>query len=227
MGHKIFISYKYKDSNVKSLDKNDTTVRDYVDKLQDYIEEYSEHIYKGESDDEDLSEYSDDQIWNLLKDRIFDSTLTIVLISPNMNNGDKERNQWIPWEISYSLKEVSRKDINGNTRSSYSNALLAIILPDINGSYSYYYENKKCCSGGCNLYKTNTLFPIMKSNMFNIKKPDYYVCYDGSTIYRGESSYMKNVTWTNFIDDPEFYIEKAYSIQSAIEQYEITKELEK
>ena len=123
MGHKIFISYKYKDSNVKSLDKNDTTVRDYVDKLQDYIEEYSEHIYKGESDDEDLSEYSDDQIWDLLKDRIFDSTLTIVLISPNMNNGDKESNQWIPWEISYSLKEVSRKDINGNTRSSYSNAL--------------------------------------------------------------------------------------------------------
>ena len=63
--------------------------------------------------------------------------------------------------------------------------------------------------------------------MFNIKKPDNYVCDDGSTIYRGESSYMKNVTWTKFIDDPEFYIKKAYSIQSAIEQYEITKELEK
>lgn len=226
MGHKIFISYKYKDSNVKSLGTYGTTVRDYVDKLQDYIEAYSEHIYKGESDDEDLSEFSDEYIWKILKDRIYDSTLTIILISPSMNNGDKERNQWIPWEISYSLKEVYRKDKNGNMKYSFSNALLAIILPDRYGSYSYYYEEKSCCLGGCNFYKTNVLFPIMKNNMFNIKKPDEYVCDDGSTIYRGECSYIKNVTWDNFIKKPEEYIESAYSIQSAIEKYNITKELE-
>lgn len=88
------------------------------------------NIYKEESDNEDLLEYSDDYIWKILKDRIYDSTLTIILISPSMNNGDKERNQWIPWEISYPLKEVYKKDKSGNMRCSFSNALLAIILPN-------------------------------------------------------------------------------------------------
>lgn len=226
MGHKIFISYKYSDTDVHSLETNNTTVRDYVDKLQNYIEKYSDHIYKGESNDEDLSEYSDDCIWKLLKERIYDSTLTIILISPSMNNGDKERNQWIPWEISYSLKEINRKDKNGNEISSFSNALLAIILPNKNGSYSYYFENMKCCQNGCNSYSTYKLFPIMKKNMFNIKQPDNYICSDDSVIYRGDSSYITNVTWDNFINNPEKYIEEAYSIQSAIEKYNITKELE-
>ena len=116
MGHKIFVSYKYADDNVKKI-SNDwwvtDTVRTYVDKLEEYIADTSEHIYKGEKDGEDLSELSEDTIWSKLKDRIYDSTLTIIMISPGMKElyvADKD--QWIPWEISYYLKEVSRKNIN-------------------------------------------------------------------------------------------------------------------
>ena len=48
MGHKIFVSYKYADSNVKNITGNyytADTVRTYVDKLADYISETSDHIY--------------------------------------------------------------------------------------------------------------------------------------------------------------------------------------
>ena len=229
MGHKIFVSYKYADSDVKQLTNSwyHDTVRTYVDKLEEYISEASEHIYKGETDGEDLSGLSDDTIWEKLKDRIYDSTLTIVMISKGMRQTYlPDREQWIPWEISYSLKEVSRKNISGNMVTSSSNALLAIILPDTYGSYEYFTFRKTCCSNPCRSYKTNFLFEIMHKNMFNIKRPNKKDCNDGSTVYYGDSSYMTTVKWEDFIKNPESYIDKAYDIQSKIEQYDVCKELD-
>lgn len=92
----------------------------------------TEHIYKGESDGEDLSQLSDDTIWEKLKNRIYDSTLTIVMLSKGMREKYKaEKHQWIPQEISYSLKEISRIDSSGNSVTSKTNALIAVIIPDI------------------------------------------------------------------------------------------------
>ena len=229
MEHKIFVSYKYADSNVKNISGNyysADTVRTYVDKLSDYISETLDHIYKGEDDGEDLSKLSDDTIWEKLKDRIYDSTLTIVMISPGMKETWKpDRDQWIPWEISYSLKEISRKNISGRMVSSFSNAMLAIVLPDRQGDYSYYTYNNNCCQTKCRTLRTGILFKIMSDNMFNIKLPDADVCNHNSKIYHGDSSYITSVKWEDFVKDPEGYIHKAYDIQSKINQYDITKEV--
>lgn len=229
MGHKIFISYKYADSNVKNISGlyyPPDTVRTYVDKLQEYIDDLSDHIYKAEKDGEDLSELSDKTIWSKLKDRIYDSTLTIILISPGMKESwAADRDQWIPWEISYSLKEQSRKNKNGDSITSSSNALLAIVLPDAQGSYEYYLSQKTCCTSGCRSLKTNTLFDIMKSNMFNQKNPNSKTCADGSTTYYGECSYITSVKWDDFIIDPEKHIQKAYDIRENISDYNIRKEV--
>lgn len=134
MGRKIFVSYKYADDDVENLKRNEnSTVRDYVTKFEEKLEN-SDNIYKGEHDDEDLSEYSDDTIWKRLKDRIYDSSVTVIFISPNMKEENKrERNQWIPWEISYSLKEISRRNKKGEAVTSRSNAMVAVVLPNSNG----------------------------------------------------------------------------------------------
>ena len=154
MGRKIFISYKYWDSNVYPVpifSDNEAKVRDYVSWLEEKFRNRTEHYYKGESDNEDLSKYSENYIWNELKDKIYDSSLTIVLISPNMKEPGKwQRSQWIPWEISFSVRETTR-----NNRTSHRNAILAVILPDKNGSYDYYDKN--------NLLRKEI------SNMFNKK----------------------------------------------------------
>lgn len=150
MGYKVFVSYKYKDYDVKKLPGviEPTLVCDYVDEIKNKILS-GDDIYKGENSDEDISLWGDDAIWEHLKYKIYDSSITIVLISPNMKEPFKyQRSQWIPWEISYSLRETTRND-----RTSHNNAILAVVLPDINGSYSYYSKEK--------------LFPILKSNIDN------------------------------------------------------------
>lgn len=150
MGKKVFVSYKFEDNDVKTLPNviQPTWPCDYVEYIKDEVLS-EDDIYKGENTDEDVSQLSDNQIWERLKSKIYDSSITIVLISPNMKEPGKwQRSQWIPWEISYSLRETTRND-----RTSHNNAILAVILPDKNGKYGYYNKDN--------------LFPILKSNIEN------------------------------------------------------------
>ncbi len=150
MGRKVFVSYKYTDNDVEALPNvtPPTWPCDYVDYIQKHVLDPKD-VYKGEDSNEDISWMPEDAIWEHLKDKIYDSTITIVLISPNMKEpGRWERSQWIPWEISYSLRETTRRD-----RTSHNNALLAVILPDKQGSYEYYDDL--------------VLFPILQKNIDN------------------------------------------------------------
>jgi len=228
MSSKIFVSYKYKDENVYSLKPPSkeflygrTTVRTYVDELEKYFDKTSFAIYKGESDDEDLSHLSDDEIWEKLKDRIYDSTVTIVLISPNMKELYRsDKSQWIPWEISYSLKETTRKD-----RTSRSNAILAVVLPDRSGNYNYFWGDRQCNYCSCSQFNPDVIFDILRNNMFNKKDKIPINCYYGFTNYLGEHSYIKTVKWSEFIKEPQKYINIAIDIKNHIDEYEIVKEV--
>ena len=216
MARKIFVSYKHGDENVASLN-GETTARDYVEELIDLFED--DEIYKGEGD-EDLSDFKDGTIEDHLKDKIYDSSITLVLISPNMKEASKaESDQWIPWEISYSLKEITR-----NGRTSHTNAILAIVLPDLIGSYEYYLVDDACDHCHFRWLKVGTLFQILRDNMLNRNNAETVDCPNRhGTVYQGESSYIKSVKWCDFVEDSEKFLEIAEDIRDNIDDYNITK----
>ena len=229
MGYKIFVSYKYHDTSVYPLTTDEnylniSKVRDYVDVLEDYFDSTS-HIYKGESDDEDLSYLSESTIWEKLKDRIYDSSITIVMISPNMKIPYRpEHSQWIPWEIAYSLRETTRND-----RTSHSNAILAVVLPDISHQYEYftspfsYQQPDDCWHSG-----EDPVFSIIRKNMNNeLGYSDPLLSSNGIfSVSAKDGSYIPSVTWNEFILRPNHYIECAVQHKENIASYKICKEVE-
>ncbi|MCE9586312.1 TIR domain-containing protein [Candidatus Uhrbacteria bacterium] len=221
MGRKIFVSYKYGDPGVRPIENIDNTqARHYVDSLATMIDA-EDHIYKGEDDGEDLGQFTDETIASKLRDKIFDSSLTVVFISKNMKDPSKtEKDQWIPWEISFSLRESSREG-----RTSKTNAMLAIVLPDENGSYEYFVKN--VCMRGCTSWEIGTAFLMLGKNMFNRKVSQTTECSihsGGGAIHVGDNhSYIYPVKWDYFIVDINKYIEHAISINGNIDDYDIKK----
>lgn len=227
MGKKIFVSYKYADDQVENLEwYSNSTVRDYIDKFEEKVDS-SDDIYKGEGDDEDLSNLTDDTIWEKLKDRIYDSSVTIVFLSPGMKENQKaDRDQWIPWEVSYSLKETARRNKQGQSVTSHSNAMMAVVLPDTSGSYSWYLERRSCCDSKCTTHHIDKLFEIIKKNKFNRTKNGVKRnCDNNTTVWIGTCSYIEAVKWSNFIDDYQKYVTEAVDRQDHIDEYDICKEV--
>ena len=222
---KVFVSYKYKDFNVKSLPEytpgEDTdylyTPRHYVDKIIDTIG--VDNIYKGELGGEDMSHLTDDTIDSKLKEKIFDSSVTIVLLSPNMYDRTRlEKDQWIPNEIAYSLRNKTRGE-----RKSKTNGMLAVALPDVNGNYDYAVVHRDC---GVRSWRTDSFFRIINLNMFNRSEKNHTFCNAcfGYHHHGDNHSYVHPVKWHDFISRYENYIDHAITLRENLDDFELTKE---
>lgn len=242
MGYKIFVSYKYADSNVAELnsengqtkskgmsDENSQcepfTARNYVDYLQN-VKFSGDDFNKAENDGEDLSQFKKLTIQSKLRDKIWDSSITLVLISKGMKEKDSpEINQWIPWEVSYSLREPTRE---GTT--SHANAILAIVLPDEDNSYDYFVQRKMVTDDQGKDHPFNSLnfkctFEIIRKNMFNKIHPDIeYI--KGHALYSDDSSYIRYVRWEDFVENPDYYLELAKDSNAHIDDYNLVKKVE-
>lgn len=233
---KVFVSYKYSDSQVQDLDVYEpvtyppnsphtvrvpTTARHYVDKLTEVLEDDGQ-IYKGEDDDESMESLADSTIASKLGDKIFDSSVTIVLVSKGMKDPTlPEKEQWIPWEISYSLKIQTR----ANHHRSKANGVIALVLPDENGSYEYYITHDNDC--GCTNFNTPFLFELLSANMFNVLEPTRREC-NGKWVYSGDHSYIQSVKWEDFVENSSSaskYIDKAIELRNKREEFDIRKKL--
>jgi len=200
MARKTFISYKYSEAQ-KLRD-------DILSALGDDAQ-----YYQGEtSDSPDLTDTTTENIRKNLRDMIYDTTVTIVIISPNMT-----KSQWINWEIEYSLKEITRSD-----KTSKTNGIVGVIMK-YNGGYNW-IETKTKYADGCDSRTIDhtKLYNIINNNRFNLKNP-VYVCDKCETVDRLTGSYISLVNEDIFLSDPNKYVENAFEKSKDIKSFTIIK----
>ncbi len=202
MARKTFISYKYSEAQ---------ELRDKIlEKLGD-----DATYYRGETaDSPDLTDASTETIKESLKDMMYDTSVTIVVISPNMVDS-----KWIDWEIEYCLKEISREG-----RSSKTNGIVGVIKKTDDESYSWlvsYIEEDDGCS--VRRYDETKLYSIIKKNRFN-QNEKYYACNKCNSVSALEGSYISLIDEEDFLNNPEKYIENAYKKSDNSDDYDLTKQ---
>jgi hypothetical protein len=109
--------------------------------------------------------------------------------------------------------------------------MMAIVLPDRNNGYEYYFQNQNCpgCAQTCRINNIDSLFYILKMNTFNRKDEEPNKCKIGDKIYTGNMhSYISFYRWCDVNEKSkiETAIKHAYDIQSQIEKYTICHEME-
>ena len=214
----MFVSYKYGDSEVRQFNPYYmTTVRDYVNVISGILDSTDELHYRGERDGEDLSGLDHKTIEKKLADKMFYTSVTIVLISPRMLENIPEIEQWMPWEISYSLKNKTRSDGNSNM-----NAVLAVVLPDRDGRYSYamYSDDHRI------FVKEKAFFKIILANMFNRVGVKHYEDKYGNPMYVPRNSYIALAKWCDFHSYPAYYINLALKNRGEWDQFYIVKKID-
>ena len=187
MARKTFISYKYSEA------------RELRDRIIEALGEDAQY-YKGEHGfSPNRSNDRDETIWKYLKDMIWGTSVTIVILSPNMKKSD-----WIAKEISYSLQKVSR-----DGTQSQRNGVVAVVMK-VNGDYSWLATTKKTEDGHLvTSYNDSIVFDIITENRYN-QREKVYSCNKCKSVSRDTGSYISYIFEDEFLSDPQKYIEGAY-----------------
>lgn len=201
MAHKTFISYKY--SEAQQLRD------DIIAALGD-----DATYYRGEtSDSPDLTDTSTENIKQNLRDMMYDTSVTIVIISPNM-----KKSKWIDWEIKYCLNNNTRKN-----RTSHTNGVVGVIMK-YNGGYDWFKTTTKHTDGcSSSSYAKDLVYDIINDNRFN-QSPKVYCCNVCKTVDALSGSYIAYVEEETFLANPSKYIDNAYDkSENDADGYNLTK----
>ena len=201
MAHKTFISYKYSES------------RDLRDKIIQKLGADAT-FYKGEtSASPNLTDLKTSTIRKNLADMIYDTTVMIVIVSPNM-----KQSEWMEWEIKYALREQTR-----NGRTSHADGVICVVKK--NEIYEQLglnpYSWAKSYGGDWDISK---LFNIINQNRNNKKSwadSDLTNLMDYNSLSK---HYVDIVSEEVFLKNPNYYIDDAFNKSQNIGSYNLAKQ---
>lgn len=202
MATKVFISFRFSDG------------KEIKDELVDLFDESTEVINRSE--DVDRSQMSEDTIQEYLYEKLKDTSVTIVLLTPEAvsyrKNWIGNYDDWLYDEHRYSLEDRKNNRTNGVV-AVYTDDAKDMILESSSHYCSHCQETKSC--------RTLKFFDnLARKNMLNIKQSyKKNLCndlYDDS-----HDSYISLVSLEEFKQDHTKYIDNAKDKRDRLHEFNI------
>lgn len=183
--NKIFISFRYSDGI------------DYKEELVEKLKGYA----IDKSEDKDRSNLGDEQIKKYLYEKLRDTSITIVILTPQAINYKKEGykyNDWLYDELRYSLE---------NREGNRTNGVIALYTKEAK-EYLMREETHICevCKEENKVKVILGFENLVRENMMNVK--DEYKKNKCEGIYDElDDSYISLILYENFLENPKKYID--------------------
>ena len=206
MATKVFISFRFSDG------------KEIKDELVDLFDESTEVINRSE--DVDRSQMSEDTIQEYLYENLKDTSVTIVLLTPEAvsyrKNWIGNYDDWLYDELRYSLEDRNNNRTNGVV-AVYTDDAKDMIL-ESSSHYCAHCQKTKSC-------RTLKSFDnLARKNMLNIKqsykKNPCNDLYDDS-----HDSYISLVSLEEFKQDYTKYIDNAKDKRDRLHEFNIYKRM--
>ena len=197
MANKVFISFRFSDGN------------DYKESLERTFERLDYIINKSEN--VDRSGASEQVIRNYLYEKLRDTSLTLVILTPDAINYRRNHygyiDDWLYDELRYSLEDRSGNKTNG---------AIALYVPE-SKEFLISSETKE-------LILLSNFDNLARKNMLNIKE-EYKYCQIPTQYNSAKDTYISLVEFDKFINDPKSYIDSAIEKRERLEQFKLTKRM--
>lgn len=208
MATNVFISFRFTDGN------------DYKERL-DTVLEGSGNV-RNFSENKDRSNMSDDTIKKYLYDKLRETSVTIVILTPQAVQYKTKQiwsdgqfrtvpDDWLYDELRYSLED--RED-------NRTNGVIAIYTPEArdlimsSSTHSCY----KCNYQPTNITTIHDFNNLVRKNMFNIK--DEYKNHQCSDVYDHlNDHYISLISFEEFIEKYKHYIDNAVSKRERLDRF--------
>lgn len=206
MATKVFVSFRFSDGNKLK------------EELVDLFDEGTEVLNRSE--DKDRSDMSEETIRKYLYEKIKETSITIVILTPEAVTYRKdylgEYDDWLYDELRYSLQERE-----GNKTSG----VIALYTDE---STSFLKQSSEHTCPICNETKTSssilTFDNLVRKNMLNVKED--YKKEPCTNLYDGdEDSYISLVHFDVFKRDYKKYIGIAKNKRERLNEFNLVKEM--
>lgn len=206
MATKVFISFRFSDG------------KELKDELIELFDSSTEVINRSE--DVDRSEMSEDTIQEYLYEKLKNTSVTIVILTPEAVDYRKnlwgEYDDWLYDELRYSLEDRISNRTNG-VIALYTDDSESLILKSSSHTCNKCNENSTC--------RTLTNFDnLARKNMLNVKEK--YKANKCDNLYDDDKdSYISLVHFDDFKKDYEKYINSAKEKRDRKEEFRLVKRM--